>query len=283
MNVSIQHATEDQAVSLRRLVRAARAADPPAPVGEAPPPGGIIVFAGAKGGVGVSTLTLRVAEALALSGRPAVAVDANLRQADLGTIAGLSAEQRPALPDVLTGRRRAEEALAECANGLWLLPGAWAPAAPLEAPAEAVERLLAELDALALAGRTVVVDAGAGLTPWSDPIWRRATQTALVTVPDKLAVLNAYATIKLARAEGAGAGVGLLINGAPDEEAARRVHTRVSDTCQRFLGHGAPWLGWAPRDEALAGGAQDGPAEAVARLADALLAPAAAMPCVPRG
>jgi MinD-like ATPase involved in chromosome partitioning or flagellar assembly len=247
----------DQAVALRRLVREARAIEPSDGIGDqsevAPPRrGALIVVAGAKGGVGVTTLSLRLAEALAYSGAETIVIDANLRQADLAHVADARSEASHDLSDVFAGVCRTGEALVPLDDNLWLLPGAWAPAAQPDATAEAVGRWLDELEELAASGKTLVLDVGVGLKPWTESLWRRASRVVLVATPDKLAVLDAYATTKLARHEGVTTPISLLVNRAADEPTASSIYRRVNETCRRFLGESIDAIGWAPDDASIA-------------------------------
>ncbi len=247
----------DQAVALRQLVREARASEPADDSSDRPEAapsqcGSLIVVAGAKGGVGATTLSLRLAEALADGGAETILIDANLRQADLAHVADARSEARHDLADVFAGVCRTEQALVPLAESLWLLPGAWAPAAQPDATAEAVGRWLDELEQLVRAGKTLVLDVGVGLKPWTESLWRRASRVVLVATPDKLAVLDAYATTKLARHEGVTTPISLLVNRGVDEPAANNIYRRVNETCERFLGESIDLLGWAPEDESIA-------------------------------
>lgn len=251
MSASHARITGDQAVALRQLVRDARAAEGTPFNGDAPPRSEVIVVAGAKGGVGATTLSLRLAEALADRG-PTLLVDANLRQADLAHVAAAADDGRRDLADVLAGVCRAEDALVSLREDLSLLPGAWAPAAQPDATVEAVGRWLDELEQLAAQGNTIVLDVGVGMKPWTESLWRRATTVCLVATPDKLAVLGAYAAIKLARGEGVSTPISLLVNRVGDAEGAERIHDRIEETCLRFLGEPLGTLGWAPHDPEVA-------------------------------
>lgn len=251
--------SQDQAVALRQLVRAARVAagqpvDGPAATGGRR--GRLVVVAGAKGGVGVTTASLLLARALAARGEPTLLIDANLRQADLAHVAQAPIDGRRDLADVLSGGCRTSDARIHLEAGLSLVPGAWAPAAQPDANAEAVRRWLEDLDGLTAAGEHVVLDVGVGVKPWTEPLWRRATQAVLVSTPDKLAVLDAYAVTKLARGEGIDTPIGLLVTRAGDLATAQSVHRRVDETCRRFLGGEMPLIGWSPDDPRLAADAR---------------------------
>lgn len=240
----------DQAIVLRRMARdarAGRAEQHRTPNGK----GRIVVVAGAKGGVGATTLALRLAVGVSQE-EPTIVVDANLRQPDLAILAGAASDDRQDLNDVLAGACHSQDALTPVGENLQLLPGGWASATQPDARPESLARWLDELQQLADAGHAVIIDAGAGIRPWSEPCWRAASQVMLVTTPDRVASLDAYAVTKLARSEGIQTPIGLMVNLAQDDHHAREVHGRVEATCRRFLQQGLPLVGHTPYDQGIA-------------------------------
>lgn len=253
-------ALRDQADDLRELARDASA--PPATDGYNGPP--MIVVAGSKGGVGATSLTLELAKALAAQGVRCVAVDANLRQADLGQLAGAPVGGQT-IADVLAERVTAADALLHVDPRLWLLAGAWAPDTHQQATADGARRLLSQLGGLAGRLDAVVVDAGSGHTPASAPLWESAATALLVATPEKLSLLGAYAAIKLSRAGGASPDLGLLVNRVSGDADASQVHAQVGGTSQRFLGSGVKSAG-AINEGALDAGAARIATQLTARL-----------------
>ena len=153
------------------------------------------MLSGGKGGVGVTTLAVNLAVALAVRGRRVVLVDANLYRADVAALCGV--EERGSVADVLAARREFREVLAPGPAGIQVLPGLWAPGTPAEYSEAAQHRLLRQFRGL---GRQA--DCGrAGRRQRRQrrgpPVLaRRPTTSLLVTTPDAVSVMDSYATLK---------------------------------------------------------------------------------------
>jgi MinD-like ATPase involved in chromosome partitioning or flagellar assembly len=97
------------------------------------------------------------------------------------------------------------------------------------------QRLLAELQALNDAASAIVIDTGAGLTPWIQRFWLRSTLVLLVTTIDDSAVIDAYAAVKRSTAVGIAADVRVLANRCESDAKARAAYDRLSAACNQFL------------------------------------------------
>jgi flagellar biosynthesis protein FlhG len=218
----------DQADQLRKLVREAVERH-----GALAPGAPLVVISGASAGAGVTTLVVQLASELARLGKQVVAVDANLAHAHLAE--ALAARPHSTLLEVLAGTRRGVEALAAAGDGIRVLAGCEHPGGS-QLNAEALDRFTGELAALCRQSDIVLVDAGAGMNPWIDRLWQFAQQVLLVTTPGSAAALDAYAAVKLARAERLAGKLRLVINSCDDAGAAARMHAALAGCCQRFLG-----------------------------------------------
>ena len=204
----------------------------------------MIVLAGSKGGVGVTTLALELSLALQNLGLRTVAVDANLRQANLAQLAGGTKKNQFNIADVIAGRATARDALQRSPTGLAILPGAWAPDTHPQATSTGGAKLVQELGKLGELADVVVVDAGSGHTPASAPLWLAAQAVLLVTTGEELSLLGAYAAIKLARAGSDRPTLQLLVNRIVGEQQGHAVYDRIHETCLEFLGSSLPLAGW---------------------------------------
>lgn len=235
----------DQADRLRDLVRE-KASSQKKPtdrrgVAMTGPP--LIVLAGAKGGVGVTTLTLKLAKRLGSQGRAVLAVDGNTRQTGLAELAGVEAGG-VTTREVLAGKARAVDALAPAGSGVWVMPGARVTPDRPEPGADhgaGVVRVAAHLRGVV---EVVLLDAGSGLSPFAAPLWQAASETLLVTTPERLSLLGAYASLKLASRLDPRPRVTLLPNRVRSLSDATRIHATVGGACQQFLGHGATAAGF---------------------------------------
>lgn len=184
----------------------------------------VVALLGAKGGVGVSSTTLALTDALAA--QRAAAIDAHWEQQDLDAVARLWWPGN-ALP-VMPLRRLLIDA----------------PAAPQD---ELADQLFEEIAQQRHA--VVFVDAGAAATPWAAAIAPRADTAVLVATPDRLAALNAYAAAK--RLRRAGVDPQILWNGCVDAAVSRSAQQRLDETCERAGAEPLRTAGWLPaRDDA---------------------------------
>lgn len=219
----------DQADQLRALVRVATRPD--GSLADAPPPQRIVV-SGGKGGVGTTTIAVNLSITLARLGSRVVLVDADMNCADVSALCQLDA--RHTVADVLSGRRTVHEVLHRGPVGIQVLPGRWSATGVPDCSPAAQDRLLAELDRLGRHADLVVLDVGSGLNHVVRRFWQAADRVLLVTAPDKIAVMDAYAAIKVLTAGRTDLQVQLLVNQA-DADHADEVHERINHACRRFL------------------------------------------------
>ncbi|MEX2138833.1 MAG: P-loop NTPase [Pirellulales bacterium] len=279
----------DQADQLRALVRAAGSRDG----GPACAPPQKMVVCGGKGGVGTTTFAVNLSIALARLGSRVVLVDADMNRADIAALCQLDA--RHTVADVLSGRRTVHEVLHRGPAGIQVLPGLWSATGVPDCSPAAQDRLLGELDRLGRHADLVVLDVGSGLNHVVRRFWQVADRVLLLSTPDKIAVMDAYAAIKVLTAGRTDLRVQLYINQA-DADYADEVYQRVNHACARFLnreialgGHIAadpdiPQAAMAGRPFVLDGGGRRaaGDMEAVAeRLLAAMRTPLAAPNVVP--
>jgi flagellar biosynthesis protein FlhG len=234
----------DQAHDLRRLVRQAKHAAPPQASLRR-----LIALAGAKGGVGTTTLALNLALVLADRGHAAALVDADPDGPGVAALCRL--RERAILADVLAGRRTVAESLEPGPAGLLVLPGgAISDRQAGEVPLDP-QRLIQPLRTLAPAGGMAVVDSGNCAGRPADSFRRAADVVLIVTTPDSAAVLGAYAAIKRLADGRECPRVQLVVNMARTAEASNAAHARLARACRRFLGFSLDLLGHVPPDPAV--------------------------------
>lgn len=219
----------DQADKLRQLVREtikeSAALAPGVP---------LIAVSGAREGVGTSTVALRLAQELAQLGKQVVLVDAHIMRPTLGTMFGMTTHA--GIADVLNGSRSAVEVLQSLSSGISLLPGVKSPGIAPEMNIRSLRRLLIELRTLHSVTDLVVLDAGAGFSPWIERMWTAALQILLVTTPDATTVREAYSTVKSAPWGDVDGKLRLVVNRCNDNSLAKRVSDGFTSTCRQFLG-----------------------------------------------
>jgi len=219
----------DQADKLRKLVRRTVQQHPALQPGVP-----LVVLSGGKGGVGVSTVATELVQELAALGQRSVLVDANPLQPDIATQLGI--EARGCLADVLDGSRTAVEVLQPISKSTYLLPGRWAPTTPPELNHTAVKRLLTQLRSLHAQADIILLDAGSGMSPWVQQLWKTAQQILLVSTDESVAVMDSYAAVKLSPWGDVDGKVRLVVNQCDNSQQAKNIGSRFEATCRRFLG-----------------------------------------------
>ncbi len=195
----------------------------------------LVVVTGARAGVGATTVALNLAAVLADRGERVLLLDGALRRGEIGDSILPRREVEHGLAEVLSGKCRMQDAIVAGPGGVQMLLQRGASRTSQDLSRQAHQKFIAELQSLNEQFDAIVVDAGRGLTPWSQAFWSRSRLIALVTTPDDDAVLDAYSLIKQSVADGDQLPVRLLVNNADSDAAADRAHRRIDNSCRRFL------------------------------------------------
>ena len=224
----------------------------PAPVPARPVK--VIAVTGGKGGVGKTTVTANLAIALALRGRSAMVLDADLGLANIDVLLGL--QPRWNLSHVLSGERSLEEVIIAGPKGIRIVPASsgvlqMANLGTLEHGGliRAFSDLSQQLDVM-------LIDTAAGIHD-SVLTFARAAHHVLVVVCDEPASLtDAYALIKvLSRERGVGR-FRVLANQTRSPGEGRELYQKLARVCDRFLDVTLDYAGSVPYDEFMRRAAQ---------------------------
>ena len=192
----------------------------------------MLVVAGAKGGVGTTTIAVNVAAAFARIGTRTVLVDGDLGKCDVAALCGT--REGYTIGDVLAGRRRVGDALHAGPGAMRVLPGAWATGHLTDCDPDSQQRLLSELIALGDADQ-IVIDAGCGANRVVERFWRSADCVLLVSTAEDASVMDAYALLKSVAAGHPNLAVHTVINRVASERQASETHRRLETAARRFL------------------------------------------------
>lgn len=219
--------------------------DRPAAVPDA---AGVLVFAGGKGGLGVSTVVSLLA-ARAARNRRVLVVDAQSGPGTLHLLLGVD-DPGPGILGLEGGGLDPEEIVRPLGHGLSLVPGVLGNDA--FAPATAERRALyRRLTPLYAAADLVLVDAGATAEGVTRALGGGGRLVA-VTAPGSVAAASTYALIKWLERWSPETAVTLLVNRAVAGEA-QAVLDAVRSAAVRYLDRMPPGAGVLPFVEGLAG------------------------------
>jgi flagellar biosynthesis protein FlhG len=213
--------------------------------------GRLISVASGKGGVGKTWLAITLAHALARMGRRVLLFDGDLGLANVDVQIGLKPTRD--LGAVLAGRVPLKAAAVPAAScGFDIVAGPSGSGSLALLPLARVQRLADELVALAGAYDHAIVDIGAGLDR-SVRLLAGATDTCLVVTTDEpTALTDAYAFMKVMRADRSATGLGVVVNMAASERDGERTHATLAKACESFLRFTPPLLGLIRRDAKVA-------------------------------
>ncbi len=257
----------DQADKLRELVQTATV-EPY----EAAPVVPMIVVAGARAGVGATTVAVNLAATLTDSDEQVLVVDAAQHRNNLAEVAGVERDLEYSVADVLAGKCGVDDAIVRGPAELQVLAGRGGslPNRRRESRKDlsrkgehsrgAQQQLLSQIENLHGKVDLVVVDAGHGLTAWTRRLWLRAQLVVLVTTTEDASLLDAYAALKLGAADGIRPMTRLLVNRAESDAAVDAACRRMQRACRRFLSLSVEALPALPQcDDLMLAGASRAP------------------------
>lgn len=212
----------------------------------------LVVAAGGKTDVGVTTVAVNLAVALARHGLRTVLIDADLQQPAAAQLCGCALT--PGLGEVLTAKRDIHEVLQRGPAGLQVISGIVHPDPNSQCTPKSQQRLLRQLYSLGKHTDVIVLDAGCAPTDLARQLWASADDVLLVTSPDVVAVMDTYATVKTmftpaTQTNRISPQLKLIVNQVHDEAQASDVFRRIDQSCQRFLELSLQLAAALPADE----------------------------------
>ncbi len=200
----------------------------------------LLLVCGASG-VGATTVSWKLAQALAGQGRRAVWVDADLTSRRCTPAPN---HREGSLADVLTGRRTVHEVLTLGADGVQCVHCTQHDRSISLSEADAI-RCVRQLKGLSPHAEVVIVDAGSETNLLGSQLWRAANAVCVVVTPADEAILGGYAKIKKHRQHARGIELVLIVNRAEQPEA-ECVSQRLARACRQFLKVGLKLAGNLP-------------------------------------
>jgi flagellar biosynthesis protein FlhG len=191
---------------------------------------------------------------LAASGVSTVAIDAHLGRGDLALVAGWRGDTTPGI-DALIAGTVTPSCVRQLEPGVQLIPGLRGRAPAISDLASAARLALQGAAMLAPPTAWRLFDAGDAFGSWSAELAQLIGRVLLVTTPEPLSVLTAYAALKHLRRVAPRAAVAMVVNRCEDPARAEAVHRCVAQAAERFAAPMAPLAGWSPTGANIEGAA----------------------------
>jgi flagellar biosynthesis protein FlhG len=202
----------------------------------------LITVASGKGGVGKTWLSVSLASALAQAGRSVLLFDGDLGLANVDVQLGLVPQVD--LGDLLAGRADLKGSVTRYEPaGFDVLAGKSGSGALSSMSRERIDSLRQHLNAAQNSYDHVILDMAAGVDQTNLSIGTHAGPTLVVLTGEPTSLTDAYAYMKLRRMRDPGADLRVVVNNAPDREAADKAFAAIRKACETFLQFKPPLLG----------------------------------------
>ncbi len=208
-----------------------------------------VAVASGKGGVGKSSLVANVAVALGQQGMRVLLLDADLAQANLDLLLGLT--PRYDLQHVLRGEKALGDIVLEGPAGVRLVPASSGVPEFAELDDFRRESLLRGLSAFEDGSDIILMDIASGVSRQVMNFCLAADEVLVVTTHELPAFSDSYALIKLLAQNGLQSPPHLVVNMAESAEEAEETAHRISLVARRFLGVELDRWGHVPHDAAV--------------------------------
>lgn len=209
--------------------------------------GVILAVASGKGGVGKTWLSITLSHALAQSGADVLLFDGDLGLANVDIQLGLAPQQD--LGAVLDDKVTLENAVFPyAAGGFDILAGHSGSGNLASLPIPRLVALRRELQELSRRYDVTILDLGAGVDRPVRLMAGMAQASLVVTTDEPTALTDAYAFIKLARAENVEADMRVVVNMAASTAEGEATHAVLRRTCESFLSYTPSLAGIIRRD-----------------------------------
>lgn len=205
-----------------------------------------IAIASGKGGVGKTWLSISLAQALAHNGGKVLLFDGDLGLANVDIQLGLT----PAvdLGAALERDLPLARAVTSSGAGFSVIAGRSGSGGLAYMPAHRLAHLIAGLRETATDYDHVILDLGAGIDRPVRQMANLCAQVITVANDEPTTLTDAYALIKMLKADGVPARIGIVVNSAQDMTQGRHTYETLAKACRSFLKFNPPLLGIVRRD-----------------------------------
>ncbi len=207
-----------------------------------------------KGGVGKTSVVANLALSLARRGLRVTVLDADMGLANVDVLLGLVPERT--IEHFFTEDIPLEEIAQEGPLGVKIIPAGSGIPELTSLPQDALYRFVQELRVVREQCDVLLIDTAAGIGEQVSRMLLLADRVLLVTWPEPTALVDAYASLKVAMRRKLTDQVGLIVNGVKDRAEALRVHNRLETAAKKFLDREIEFDGYITKDEAMSDAAK---------------------------
>lgn len=202
-----------------------------------------------KGGVGKSVFALNLALNLSYMGRRVLLVDADENLGKLDVMLGLSPMYR--IPDVLNGTADIDEALVNPYTNLFLLASSSGSANYPKITSDERASFIEQVSQSEKQITDIIFDTGAGINESVIKYAAMAHHVIVVSNPEPVAILDAYAVMKMTALKNSYTTLNLVMNAHNSPSECDEAAVKLQSAVKHFLSTDIHYLGFIPFDESV--------------------------------
>lgn len=211
--------------------------------------GTVVAVTSGKGGVGKTNVAVNLAVALARLGRSVALIDADFGAGNVDVLLGLAPQHH--IGHVLNADKALEDIVVSGPAGVQIVPAASGLRTMNSLNTMQRQRLSSALGRLRRSAEFLLIDTASGIADNVVDILQLADRVLLVTNLEPSAVIDAYATAKVASASWPRTELGVVVNGVRDAQEAGLAFRQLDVASLKFLGRSLKYYGFVADDQAV--------------------------------
>jgi flagellar biosynthesis protein FlhG len=205
-----------------------------------------IAVTSGKGGVGKTSVVVNLAVALAQLRHRVAVLDADFGLGNIDVLLGLAPELH--LGHLLAGERTIHDIMVTGPLGVRIIPASSGLRELTALTPAQWHRFNGACDMLARELDFLLIDTAPGISNNVLELLDGPGHVIIVTSPEPTAIVDAYAVVKILTQANPAKSIGLVVNGAAGDQAARTVFRQLDVAARRFLHRSLRYDGFVARD-----------------------------------
>jgi flagellar biosynthesis protein FlhG len=216
----------------------------------------VFAITGGKGGVGKTNVAVNLAIAIAQVNSKTLLIDLDLGLANADLL--VDCQQSYNLGHVILGQKDIMQVISRTQYGLYLLPGASGVERLANLSKVEIDNLIRGFEVLHNRFDYIILDTAAGISNITMSFLPSADEIIVVTVPERTAMIDAFALIKLLSMRNGCGDTYLVINMAESRQEALRYADAIATTASKLFQFNVKKLGYILNDEKVRISVQEG-------------------------